>query len=63
MIYHGIGVSTTDFRDKIVHGHPPGGVAIYWHISLEQYIKPIDLAVDWCVAVEFNIGITKIGGS
>ena len=57
--YHGIGVSTTDFRDKIVHGHPPGGVAIFWHISLEQYIKPIDLAVDWCVAVEFNIGITK----
>ena len=43
--YHRIGVSTTDFRDKIVHGHPPGGVAIFWHISLEQYIKPIDIAV------------------
>ena len=57
--YHRIGVSTTDFRDKIVHGHPPGGVAIFWHISIEQYIKPIDIAVDWCVAVEFNIGIKK----
>ena len=56
--YHGIGVSTTDFRDKIVPGHPPGWVAIFWHISLEQYIKPLDLGVDWCVAVELNIGIT-----
>ena len=27
--YRGTGVSTTDYKDGLVQGHPPGGVAIF----------------------------------
>ena len=27
--FHGFGVSTTDYKDGLVSGHPPGGVAIF----------------------------------
>ena len=48
--FHGIGVSTTDYSDGVVHGHPPGGVTIMWNITFEKYMKPLDLNLDWYVA-------------
>ena len=54
--FHGFGVSTTDYKDGLVSGHPPGGVAIFWRKHIDQYIKPIDLKCDWCTAIEFNTG-------
>ena len=35
--FHGFGVSTTDYKDGLVSGHPPGGVAIFWRKHLDQY--------------------------
>lgn len=58
--FRGIGVSTTDFRNKVVTGHPPGGVAILWRENLDQFIKPIDLNLDWCTAIEISIDNTKL---
>ena len=45
------GISTTDYSDGIIHGHPPGGVIIMWDVKLESYVKPLDLNLDWCVAI------------
>ena len=47
--FQGVGVSTTDYSDGIIHGHPPGGVIIMWDVKLESYVKPLDLNLDWCV--------------
>ena len=58
--FHGFGVSTTDYKDGLVSGHPPGGVAIFWRKHLDQYIKPIDLKCDWCTAIEFNTGSNTV---
>ena len=48
--FHGFGVTTTDYRDGIVVGHPPGGVVILW--KDQQYVKPLDLNVNWCAAID-----------
>ena len=58
--FHGFGVSTTDYKDGLVFGHPSGGVAIFWRKHLDQYVKPIDLKCDWCTAVEFNTGSNTV---
>ena len=34
--YRGTGVSTTDYNDGLVQGHPPGGVAIFWRKRLDN---------------------------
>ena len=51
---HGIGVSTTDLRDGLLSGHPPGGVAVLWHTKWENNIKPLDFNLDWCVGIEIT---------
>ena len=49
--FQGVGVSTTDYSDGIIHGHPPGGVVIMWDVKLVSFVKPLDLNLDWCVAI------------
>ena len=44
-------MSTTDYSDGIVHGHPPGGVTIMWDVNLDRCVRPLDLNLDWCVAM------------
>lgn len=53
--FHGVGVSTTNLDERIIHGHPPGGVAIMWHNRLETNVKILDLKLDWCVGIEISI--------
>lgn len=57
--FRGFGVSTTDYSDGIVAGHPPGGAAILWRDSIEKFIKPIDLNLNWCNAIEICINNSK----
>ena len=57
--FQGVGVSTTDYSDGIIHGHPPGGVIIMWDVKLESFVKPLDLNLDWCVAIEITLGAKK----
>ena len=57
--FQGIGVSTTDYRDKINTGHPPGGVAILYRQNLARCIRPIYFNLDWVVGVSVNIGNRK----
>lgn len=52
--YYGIGCSTTDYKDGIVNGHPPGGVAILWKHDLGHVVRTIDTGLNWCAAVEFS---------
>ena len=57
--FRGIGVSTTDYSDGIVHGHPPGGVTIMWDVKIDRYVRLLDLNLDWCVAIEITLGFKK----
>ena len=58
--FSGTGVSTTDYHDGLVRGHPPGGVAILWRKKLDHVIKPLDLNCNWCTAIEINTGSNTI---
>ena len=53
--YHGVGEATVDENDFLQHGHPPGGVAILWHIDIEHCVKPLHFNVDWAVGVEMTL--------
>ena len=57
--YRGIGVSTTDYGDNIVRGHPPGGVAILWHSDFDPHVSKIDFGLgsdlDWLVGVKVSL--------
>ena len=56
----GIVESTTDYNnDYLVTCHPPGGVAIFWCMHLDQNIKLLDIECD-CCNVEFNIGVNTV---
>ena len=57
--FHGLGVSTTDYSDGIVHGHPPGGVTIMWDVKLDRCVRPLDLNLDWYLAIEITLGSKK----
>ena len=52
-------MSTTDYLDGIVHGHPPGGVTIMWYVKLGRCDRPLDPNHDWCVAIEITLGSKK----
>ena len=58
--YRGTGVSTTDYNDGLVQGHPPGGVAIFWRKRLDNVIKTIDTNCNWCTAVKISTGSNSI---
>lgn len=53
--FNGVGVSTTDYKDGIVSGHVPGGVAIIWKKSLNAFVDPIATGHDWCTAVKVTL--------
>ena len=52
-------MSTTDYSDGIVHGHPPGGVTIMWDVKLDRCVRPLDLNLDWSVAISITLGSKK----
>ena len=37
----------------------PGGVTIMWDVKLDRCVRPLDLNLDWCVAIEINLGSKK----
>ena len=39
--FQGIGVSTTDAREKLISGHPPGGVSILYRVKHAKCISPL----------------------
>ena len=39
--FQGVGTATTDTRDKLISGHPPGGVAILYRIKHSKCISPL----------------------
>ena len=43
--------SSTDSSDKILHGHPPGGVAILWNTKIEHLVKEVRCNVDWGIGI------------
>ena len=57
--FDGLGVAKVDESNDIIQGRYSGGVAFMWHKDLGRNIKRIDLSVDWCVAIEVNLGSTK----
>ena len=52
--YHGVGTSTIDSRDKLVLGHPQGGVAILYWITKAKCITPLYFNLDWVVGVSVS---------
>ena len=30
-----------------------------WDVKLESFVKPLDLNLDWCVAIEITLGAKK----
>ena len=57
--FQGVGVSTTDTRDKILSSHPPGGVAILYRVKYAKSISPLQFNLDWVVGISINIGNKK----
>lgn len=57
--FHGVGETTTDLADNIVRGHAPGGVAILWKDTLEQCVKPVELGLNWCNAIDVTVGLKR----
>ena len=43
--FQGIGVSTTDTREKMLSNHPPGGVAILYRVKHAKCICPLFLTL------------------
>ena len=39
--FHGTGVATIDYRDKLYKGHPSGRVAIMWRSNLDEFGTPL----------------------
>ena len=57
--FDGIGVAKVDESNGIIQGRYSGGVAIMWRKELGRYIRRLDLAVDWCAAIEIAMDSTK----
>lgn len=57
--YDGVGVAKIDESVDIIQGRFSGGVALMWRKELGKFVRRIDLAVDWCVAIELQMESTK----
>ena len=57
--FQGIGVSTTDNRDKLLLSHPPGGVAILYRVKHAKCIIPLYFNLDWVIGLSITIGNKK----
>ena len=58
--FEGTGVAKIDESIQILQGRYSGGVALLWRKELGRYVQRIDLAVDWCVAIELTLNSTKL---
>ena len=54
--FQGIGTSTTDARDKLITGHPPGGVAILYRRKYAKCVIPIYFNLDWVIGISITVG-------
>ena len=54
--FQGVGASTTDTRDKMITGHPHGGVAILYRVNLSKSITPLNFNLDWVVGISVTSG-------
>ena len=57
--FYGIGASPTDFNQKLIYGHPQGGVAILWRKNLNSCIEPLKFEYDWIVGISINVDMKK----
>ena len=57
--YFGFGVAKVDESVGLIQGRYSGGVAIMWKKELSRHIKVLDLNVNWCIAIEFQMGCTR----
>ena len=57
--FQGIGASSTDTRDKLISGHPYGGVAILYKTKFAKCISPIYFNLDWVIGISINSGRNK----
>ena len=55
----GVGASSTDLSDKIITGHPYGGVAILYRKKLTKCISPILFNLDWVIGISIDSGTNK----
>merc|ERR1739842_187917 len=57
--FQGVGASSTDTRDKLITGHPYGGVAILYRIKHSKCISPIYFNLDWVIGISIGSGRNK----
>ena len=57
--FQGIGASSTDTRDKLISGHPYGGVAIMYRIKYSKCVTPINFNLDWVIGISIDSGSFK----
>ena len=57
--FQGIGVSTTDTKERILTNHPPGGVAIMYRVKHAKCITPLFFNLDWVIGISINTGNKK----
>ena len=55
----GVGASSTDLRDKLITGHPYGGVAILYRKKHSKCISPIIFNLDWVIGISIDSGSNK----
>ena len=55
----GVEASSTDLRDKLITGHPYGGVAILYRKKHTKCISPIFFNLDWVIGVSIGNGVNK----
>ena len=58
--FQGVGTYTTDNSDKLITGHPPGGVAILYRSKHVKCISPLHFNLDWVIGISVNNGIKKL---
>ena len=57
--FQGVGTSNTDTRDRIIVGHPNGGVAILYKVKHSKCISPIHFNLDWVIGISIDNGSNK----
>ena len=57
--FQGVGASSTDTRDRLITGHPYGGVAILYRIKYSKCVTPIHFNLDWVVGISIDSGRNK----
>ena len=51
-----VSVASLDYGTQILQGRPYGGVSVFYHKRLAQYVKPLYFKdCDWCVGINVTI--------